>query len=78
MIEPRDLTEEIVAGIWADILDVEPVSVDANFFDVGGDSLRGVQLIACVEETFRARGTDALAHRVAHGRRDRRAGAAGA
>jgi amino acid adenylation domain-containing protein len=52
MIEPRDLTEEIVAGIWADILAVEPVSVDANFFDVGGDSLRGVQLIARVEETF--------------------------
>ena len=52
LVEPRDLTEEIVAGIWADVLDVESVSVDANFFDVGGDSLRGVQLIARVEETF--------------------------
>jgi Phosphopantetheine attachment site len=50
-MEPRDLTEEIVARIWADVLDVEPVGVDVNYFDAGGDSLRGVQVIARVEDT---------------------------
>jgi amino acid adenylation domain-containing protein len=51
-VPPRDAIEETVARIWADVLGVDSVSVDANFFDLGGDSLRGVQLIARVEDAF--------------------------
>src|SRR5262249_58170259 len=59
---PRDLTEEIVAGIWADILDVEPAGVDANFFDAGGDSLRGVQRITPLGDTSPTEAATASRH----------------
>jgi amino acid adenylation domain-containing protein len=49
---PRDPIEEVIARIFAEVLDLPSVSVDANFFDLGGDSLRGVHLIARVEEAF--------------------------
>ncbi len=52
IVPPRDPVEEIVARIWADVLEAGSVSVDANFFDAGGDSLRGVQLMMQVEEAF--------------------------
>ena len=52
LVPPRDPVEEIVARIWADVLETESVSVDANFFDAGGDSLRGVQLMMQVEAAF--------------------------
>jgi acyl carrier protein len=52
IVRPRDPIEEVVARIWAEVLDVEAVSVDTSFFDLGGDSLRGVQLMMRVEETF--------------------------
>ena len=52
VVPPRDPIEKTVAGIWADVLEIEAVSVDANFFDLGGDSLHGVQVIARVEEAF--------------------------
>jgi non-ribosomal peptide synthase protein (TIGR01720 family) len=33
-------------AIWAEILDAPPIDVHANFFDIGGDSLLMLQLIA--------------------------------
>jgi amino acid adenylation domain-containing protein len=42
---PRTATEELVAGIWAEVLGVERVGVEDNFFDTGGDSLLMMQVI---------------------------------
>ncbi|OWA08458.1 non-ribosomal peptide synthetase [Streptomyces sp. CS227] len=43
---PRTETEQLLAGIWAEILGVERVGVDDNFFDLGGDSIISLQVVS--------------------------------
>ncbi|MCP4968738.1 MAG: hypothetical protein GY926_26360 [bacterium] len=44
-----DLASE-VAEIWAEVLGVDNVDPDANFFDLGGHSLLAIRVMARVEE----------------------------
>jgi acyl carrier protein len=50
---PRTATEEILVGIWAEVLGVERVGIHDNFFDLGGHSLLLVQVQRRLEEAFR-------------------------
>ncbi|MEX2494248.1 MAG: amino acid adenylation domain-containing protein [Nitrospirales bacterium] len=43
---PRTEVEELVVGIWKEVIHLDQVSVHDNFFDLGGHSLLGAQLIA--------------------------------
>ena len=43
---PADAVEEILAGIYAQVLGVERVGVDDSFFDLGGDSISSMQVVA--------------------------------
>jgi hypothetical protein len=45
---PASPTEEILAGIYAHVLDVERVGVEDSFFDLGGDSISAMRLIATI------------------------------
>jgi amino acid adenylation domain-containing protein/FkbM family methyltransferase len=50
---PRSPHEEILSGLWAEVLNREVVSRDANFFELGGHSLLATQLISRIRELFR-------------------------
>ena len=45
---PASPVEEILAGIYAQVLGVERVGVDDSFFDLGGDSLSAMRVIAAI------------------------------
>ncbi|WP_233152718.1 non-ribosomal peptide synthetase, partial [Mycobacterium sp. NS-7484] len=51
---PTTPTEEIVAGIYAQILGVDRVGIDDSFFDLGGDSLLAMRLVAALNRTLDA------------------------
>ncbi len=51
-VAPRTAIEQQVADIWAQILQLEQVSIHDNFFELGGYSLLGTQVIARLRQTF--------------------------
>ncbi len=51
-VAPRTLTEELLAGIWGQLLEIDLVGTHDNFFDLGGHSLLATQLMSRVREAF--------------------------
>jgi amino acid adenylation domain-containing protein len=51
-VAPRTSGEEIIAGIWAEVLKLETVGVHDNFFALGGHSLLATQIIPKVLKMF--------------------------
>lgn len=49
---PRDSLELELERIWEHVLDVRPVGVTDNFFDLGGHSLSAVQIMDEIERKF--------------------------
>jgi acyl carrier protein len=45
-VAPRTPVEELLATIWAEVLQVDRVGVEDNFFALGGHSLRAIQVMA--------------------------------
>lgn len=50
---PADQVEEMLSGIFKDILRVDRVGVYDNFFEIGGTSLKAVTLVAKIYKEFR-------------------------
>ena len=46
MLAPHTTIEKKLAAIWTGVLGLEQVSLSHNFFDLGGDSIRGMQIIS--------------------------------
>ncbi|GAA6615351.1 amino acid adenylation domain-containing protein [Scytonema sp. NUACC26] len=51
-VAPRTSTEEVMAQIWTQVLRLERVGVNDNFYDLGGHSLTTTQLLFRVQNTF--------------------------
>jgi amino acid adenylation domain-containing protein/FkbM family methyltransferase len=49
-VAPRTPVQEVLAGIWAEVLGVERVGIRDNFFELGGHSLLATQVISRVTE----------------------------
>jgi acyl-CoA synthetase (AMP-forming)/AMP-acid ligase II/acyl carrier protein len=53
-VSPRSKLERQLAGIWADILDIDRIGIDQDVFALGVDSLAMTQMILRAEERFGA------------------------
>ncbi|HET6244458.1 MAG: amino acid adenylation domain-containing protein [Bacteroidetes bacterium] len=49
-VAPRNQIEEELVKIWQEVLGIEKIGVQDNFFDLGGHSLKAAQLIAIVHK----------------------------
>ncbi|HEY0602095.1 MAG TPA: amino acid adenylation domain-containing protein, partial [Herpetosiphonaceae bacterium] len=49
-VPPSTPTEDILAAIWSRVLGVDRIGIDDNFFALGGDSIRSIQILALARE----------------------------
>lgn len=49
---PSNAVEEVLAGIYAQVLGLDRIGVDDSFFDLGGDSLSAMRLIAAINKSL--------------------------
>ena len=58
-VAPRNDLESTLAGLWGEVIGARQVSVEQDFFELGGNSLVAVQLIALDQEEDRRPAADA-------------------
>ncbi len=51
-VPPSTPVEEALARIWSEVLKIEKIGINDDFFDLGGHSLLATQLISRVRESF--------------------------
>jgi amino acid adenylation domain-containing protein len=52
IVAPRDEIETILCDLWADVLKIDHIGIDDNFFALGGHSLLAAKLFARLDVTF--------------------------
>jgi amino acid adenylation domain-containing protein len=51
-VPPQSEMEEILAGIWSEVLHIPQIGIHDNFFALGGHSLLAFQIISRINRTF--------------------------
>lgn len=51
-VAPRNEVEQTLANIWAEVLMLDVIGINDNFFDLGGHSLLATQVISRVQVAF--------------------------
>jgi amino acid adenylation domain-containing protein len=51
-VAPKNPTQEAIAAIFGQVLKLEKVGIDDNFFEIGGNSLQATQVISRLRESF--------------------------
>ena len=49
---PRSETEKTLAGLWDELLKAGPIGIHDDFFDLGGQSMMAIQLVAHIRDAF--------------------------
>ena len=50
--KPRTETEKEVAKVWSEVLRIEEIGIDDNFFEMGGTSIMAVKVVAEIEKSI--------------------------
>ena len=73
---PRNALEAGIASAWSEVLGIDAIGIDENFFELGGDSFKAVRVVRAigrgvsVMDLFRHPTVAALAARLSHGGTD--------
>jgi amino acid adenylation domain-containing protein len=51
-VAPRTAVEEILVGVWSNVIGIEPIGVHDSFFELGGHSLLATQLLSRVNKAL--------------------------
>ena len=51
-VAPRNPTEQLLAHVWSEILDIKDIGVHDNFFELGGHSLLATQMFSRLRSLF--------------------------
>ncbi len=51
-VSPQNVIEKELVRIWEEVLDVRPIGINDNFFDLGGHSLAATRVISRAVEKF--------------------------
>ena len=52
VVKPQNEIEEKIHEIWKEMLGNDKISIDDNFFNIGGHSLLAIEMVAKIEKSF--------------------------
>jgi amino acid adenylation domain-containing protein len=51
-VPPQNPLQEKIQEIWQEVLNRQPIGIDDDFFEIGGHSLKGIQIISAIHKEF--------------------------
>jgi acyl carrier protein len=52
-VAPRNRREQRLCAIWSQYLGRDRIGINDNFFDLGGHSLLGIQIMSAIQQSFK-------------------------